>query len=78
MRVYIGKKCEQSLYISILNCHPENKFKIEAFWFVLKSFCLIKITYQIFINLKKMVVGETEKSQTIDLERLFAMISTSN
>ena len=36
------------VYISILNCYPENKYKIEAFWFVFKSFC-----YQIFINFPK-------------------------
>ena len=26
-------------YISIPNCHTGNKFKIEGFWFVFKSFC---------------------------------------
>ena len=60
MRDYIGKKCEQSLYLNS-KLSPENKFKMEAFWFVFKSFC-----YQIFINFPKKVfggVGGTEKSR---------------
>ena len=51
MRDYIGKKCEQSLYLNS-KLSPENKFKMEAFWFVFKSFC-----YQIFINFPKKVFG---------------------
>ena len=47
--------------ISILNCKPENKFKIEALWFVFKSFC-----HQIFKNFGGGVGGGvggwTEKS----------------
>ena len=38
--------------ISILNCHPENKFDIEALWFVFKSFCS-----QISIDFPKKIGG---------------------
>ena len=44
--------------ISILNCHPENKFKFKAFCF--KSFC-----YQIFINFQKKIGGGGQKSQIV-------------
>ena len=56
--------------ISILICHPENKFKIEAFWFVFKTFC-----YQIFINFQETICsgGKTEKSQSMQLFDEIAM-----
>ena len=46
------------VYISILNCHPENKLKNGALWLVFKSFC-----YQIFLNFPKKIRWGTEKSQ---------------
>ena len=41
-------KSVNKVYISILNCHPENNFIIEAFWFALEPFC-----YRIFIKFPK-------------------------
>ena len=32
------RKSVNKVCISILNCHPENKFKIEAFWLVFRFF----------------------------------------
>ena len=56
MRNYIGKKCEQSMYLNpkLSNYHPENEFKTELFhWkrncdiikcknIILKSVCVLR------------------------------------
>ena len=36
MRDFIGRKRENKVCISILNCHPGNNFKTEGNWFVFK------------------------------------------
>ena len=51
--------------ISIINCHPENRFKIEAFWFVFKSFC-----HQILINFPKKIRlwGKQKKAHKLSMQ----------
>ena len=49
--IFSSRMCDflrKIVCISILNCHPGNKYKIEGSWFVSKSFC-----YSIFTNFPK-------------------------
>ena len=49
------------------NCHPGNKFKIEEFWFVFKSF-VIQCS---LIFPQKIGGGENRKEPSFDLEFAF-------
>ena len=58
MSEFIRKTCLNKLHVSIQNCHPGNKFKIEGFWFVFKSFLIIIFTdYQKTWSPTVVVVG---------------------
>ena len=44
----------------VCNCHPENKYKIEAFWFVFNSFC-----YKSFTNFPKSFGGGWNRKEDL-------------